>query len=88
MRLKAWTHEAENKELSIRCSPIGKDRQHNKYWFFEREERLFVQLADSNEWGYKEWGYYNTKEEVTVMLLLEISMLTNCGCYGSNIFRF
>ncbi|KAG0450123.1 hypothetical protein HPP92_027054 [Vanilla planifolia] len=40
----------------INC--LGKDRNHNRYWFFRREGRLFVETLDSSK-----WGYYSTKEE-------------------------
>eukprot|EP00267_Zea_mays_P041838 XP_020393769.1 DDT domain-containing protein DDB_G0282237 [Zea mays] len=57
--LKVQHLETEIEKLSIRSSPLGKDRQYNRYWFFKREGRLFVETADS-----REWGYYNTKEEL------------------------
>ncbi|XP_066383488.1 uncharacterized protein [Miscanthus floridulus] len=41
--------ETEIEKLSIRSSPLGKDRQYNRYWFFKREGRLFVETADSRE---------------------------------------
>uniref|UniRef100_A0ACD5ZER4 Uncharacterized protein n=1 Tax=Avena sativa TaxID=4498 RepID=A0ACD5ZER4_AVESA len=50
-------------KLSIRASPLGKDRHYNRYWFFKREGRLFVESADS-----KEWGYYSTKEELDAFM--------------------
>jgi len=56
-------------KLSIRSSPLGKDRHYNRYWFFRREGRLFVESAES-----REWGYYSTKEEVTALLWFQISM--------------
>jgi hypothetical protein len=55
--------ETEIEKLSIRSSPLGKDRHYNRYWFFRREGRLFVESADS-----KEWGYYSTKEELDVLM--------------------
>ena len=51
--------EKEIEKLSIRTSSFGKDRNYNRYWFFRREGRLFVESSDS-----KQWGYYTTKEEV------------------------
>jgi hypothetical protein len=51
--LQARKLETDEK-LSIRSCPLGKDR---------REGRLFVESADS-----REWGYYSTKEEVIVIL--------------------
>uniref|UniRef100_A0A0E0CLZ3 DDT domain-containing protein n=1 Tax=Oryza meridionalis TaxID=40149 RepID=A0A0E0CLZ3_9ORYZ len=50
--------ETEIEKLSIRSSPLGKDRHYNR-----REGRLFVESADS-----KEWGYYSTKEEFDVLM--------------------
>ncbi|TVU29702.1 hypothetical protein EJB05_21281, partial [Eragrostis curvula] len=55
--------ETENEKLSIRSSPLGKDRNYCRYWFFRREGRLFVETADS-----KEWGYYSTKEELDALM--------------------
>jgi hypothetical protein len=53
-------------DQSVRTSPLGKDRLYNRYWFFRREGRIFVESADS-----KEWGYYSTKEEVIVLQLYQ-----------------
>ncbi|XP_062219321.1 uncharacterized protein LOC133919087 [Phragmites australis] len=55
--------ETEIEKLSIRSSPLGKDRHYNRYWFFRREGRLFVENADS-----REWGYYSTKEELDTLM--------------------
>ncbi|XP_006647375.1 DDT domain-containing protein DDB_G0282237-like [Oryza brachyantha] len=55
--------EMEIDKLSIRSSPLGKDRHYNRYWFFRREGRLFVESADS-----REWGYYSTKEELDALM--------------------
>uniref|UniRef100_A0A0E0K148 DDT domain-containing protein n=1 Tax=Oryza punctata TaxID=4537 RepID=A0A0E0K148_ORYPU len=55
--------ETEIEKLSIRSSPLGKDKHYNRYWFFRREGRLFVESADS-----KEWGYYSTKEELDALM--------------------
>ncbi|NP_001130568.1 uncharacterized isoform X2 [Zea mays] len=55
--------ETEIEKLSIRSSPLGKDRQYSRYWFFKREGRLFVETADS-----REWGYYSTKEELDALM--------------------
>ncbi|KAG8058996.1 hypothetical protein GUJ93_ZPchr0002g25523 [Zizania palustris] len=55
--------ETEIEKLSICSSPIGKDRHYNRYWFFRREGRLFVESADS-----REWGYYSTKEELDALM--------------------
>ncbi|KAK3142550.1 hypothetical protein QOZ80_4BG0348030 [Eleusine coracana subsp. coracana] len=55
--------ETEIQQQSVWPSPLGKDRLYNRYWFFEHEGRLFVESANS-----KEWGYYNTKEELDALL--------------------
>lgn len=55
--------ETEMEQQSVRSSHLGKDRLHNRYWFFRREGRLFVESADS-----KDWGYYSTKEEFDALL--------------------
>lgn len=43
----------------VRTSPLGKDKHHNRYWWFRRDGRIFVESPDS-----KQWGYYCSKEEV------------------------
>nr|CAB3487110.1 unnamed protein product [Digitaria exilis] len=55
--------ENEMEQQSLRPSHLGKDRLYNRYWFFRHEGRLFVESADS-----KEWGYYGTKEELDALL--------------------
>ncbi|KAF8653156.1 hypothetical protein HU200_062602 [Digitaria exilis] len=55
--------DTEIEKLSIRSSPLGKDKHYNRYWFFRREGRLFVESADS-----REWGYYSTKEELDALM--------------------
>lgn len=51
--------EREIEKRVIRTSPLGKDRDYNRYWFFRRDGRIFVESSDSVE-----WGYYSSKEEV------------------------
>ncbi|KAG8082084.1 hypothetical protein GUJ93_ZPchr0014g47070 [Zizania palustris] len=51
--------ETEMEKQSIQSYSFGKDRFYNRYWFFRREGRIFVESA-----GCKEWGYYSTKEEL------------------------
>ncbi|GBG60849.1 hypothetical protein CBR_g15970 [Chara braunii] len=46
----------------VRMSPLGRDRDRNRYWFFQREGRVFVE----NELSAK-WGYYSAKEEVDAL---------------------
>ncbi|PKU82003.1 DDT domain-containing protein DDB_G0282237 [Dendrobium catenatum] len=55
--------EREIEKLSIRTNCIGKDRSYNRYWFFRREGRLFVESLDSSK-----WGYYSTKEELDALI--------------------
>ncbi|KAL6650576.1 hypothetical protein ACP70R_009501 [Stipagrostis hirtigluma subsp. patula] len=54
--------KTEMNQQSVIPSPLGKDRFYNRYWFFKREGRLFVESADS-----KEWGYYSTKQELDAL---------------------
>jgi len=35
------------------------DRYYNRYWWFYRDGRIFVESPES-----KEWGYYSSKGEV------------------------
>ncbi|KAG2399473.1 uncharacterized protein HKW66_Vig0080450 [Vigna angularis] len=39
--------------------PIGMDRYYNRYWWFYRDGRIFVESPESNE-----WGYYSSKGEL------------------------
>ncbi|KAK7318379.1 hypothetical protein RJT34_03078 [Clitoria ternatea] len=55
--------ERELEKRFIRRSPLGKDRDHNRYWWFRRDGRIFVESCDS-----KEWGYYSSKEELDALL--------------------
>ncbi|PKA66760.1 DNA mismatch repair protein MLH1 [Apostasia shenzhenica] len=55
--------EGESEKLSIRTNYLGKDRNYNRYWFFRREGRLFVEGLDSDK-----WGYYSTKEELDALI--------------------
>lgn len=43
----------------IRTNPFGKDRDYNRYWYFRKDARIFVESCD-----HKQWGYYATKPEV------------------------
>jgi len=52
--------ERETEKLIVLTTPLGKDRFHNRFWFFNREGRVFVESEDSSR-----WGYYAAKEEVT-----------------------
>lgn len=55
--------EREMEKRFIRTNSLGKDRYYNRYWFFKRDGRIFVESSDSAE-----WGYYNTKEELDVFM--------------------
>lgn len=59
--------EKELEKLTIRTNSLGKDRNYNRYWYFRREGRLFVESSDS-----KSWGYYTTKEEVIISVTINI----------------
>ncbi|KAF0893176.1 hypothetical protein E2562_023199 [Oryza meyeriana var. granulata] len=56
-------HGTEMEKQSIQSNSLGKDRFYNRYWFFRHEGRLFVESADS-----KEWGYYSSKEELDALI--------------------
>lgn len=55
--------EREMEKRFIRTNSLGKDRYYNRYWFFKRDGRIFVESSDSAE-----WGYYNTKEELDAFM--------------------
>ncbi|XP_052191150.1 uncharacterized protein LOC127800530 isoform X2 [Diospyros lotus] len=55
--------EREMEKRFIRTSPLGKDRYYNRYWFFRRDGRIFIESSDN-----KQWGYYNTKEELDAFM--------------------
>ncbi|KAG0569549.1 hypothetical protein KC19_6G098800 [Ceratodon purpureus] len=55
--------EREMEKLFVLTTPIGKDRFHNRFWFFNREGRLFVESDDSSR-----WGYYAAKEELDALI--------------------
>lgn len=51
--------DREIEKRYIRTNPLGKDRDYNRYWFFRKESRIFVESCD-----HKQWGYYATKTQV------------------------
>lgn len=55
--------DREIEKRFIRTNSLGRDRAHNRYWFFRREGRLFVEKQDST-W----WGYYSAKEEIDALI--------------------
>ncbi|KMT13378.1 hypothetical protein BVRB_4g084150 [Beta vulgaris subsp. vulgaris] len=54
--------EKEMEKRVIRTNSMGKDRDYNRYWFFRRDGRVFVESSDS-----KQWGYYCSKEELDAL---------------------
>ncbi|XP_077252287.1 uncharacterized protein LOC143891635 [Tasmannia lanceolata] len=65
-KLKEEREELFDREIGklfMRTNTLGKDRDHNRYWFFQREGRVFVESAD-----HKQWGFYTSKEELDGLL--------------------
>ncbi|XP_068665460.1 uncharacterized protein [Aristolochia californica] len=61
-KLRAQKEEHFKREMEkifIRTNALGKDCNHNRYWFFQREGRLFVESTD-----HEQWGFYASKEEL------------------------
>ncbi|XP_031380217.1 DDT domain-containing protein DDB_G0282237 isoform X2 [Punica granatum] len=56
-------YEREMEKRFIRTNPLGRDRHHNRYWWFRRDGRILVESSD-----HKLWGYYNTKEELDLLI--------------------
>lgn len=54
--------DREIEKRFIRTNSLGRDRAYNRYWFFRREGRLFVERQDST------WGYYSAKEELDALI--------------------
>ncbi|KAJ8542364.1 hypothetical protein K7X08_017230 [Anisodus acutangulus] len=55
--------EREIEKRVIRTNPLGKDRDYNRYWFFRRDGRIFVESTDSVQ-----WGYYSSKQELDALI--------------------
>ncbi|CAN1132787.1 DDT domain-containing protein DDB_G0282237 [Linum perenne] len=55
--------DREMEKRVIRTEPLGKDRHYNRYWWFQRDGRMFVESSDC-----KEWGYYSSKEELNALM--------------------
>ncbi|XP_059656268.1 uncharacterized protein LOC132303151 isoform X2 [Cornus florida] len=55
--------EREIEKRFIRNNPLGKDKIYNRYWFFRRDGRIFIESSDSAL-----WGYYSTKEELDALM--------------------
>ncbi|KAJ6814533.1 DDT domain-containing protein [Iris pallida] len=62
-KLRLELFEREMEKLHIWTDPLGTDRDHNRYWFFQRDGRVFVESADHNL-----WGYYSSKEELDALM--------------------
>uniref|UniRef100_A0A7N0TNB0 DDT domain-containing protein n=1 Tax=Kalanchoe fedtschenkoi TaxID=63787 RepID=A0A7N0TNB0_KALFE len=56
-------YEKEMEKRVIRANPLGIDRHFNRYWWFFRDSRIFVESSDS-----KQWGFYSTKEELDAFM--------------------
>lgn len=65
LRLQEEYYEREFDKFFVRRKPLGLDKDHNRYWYFPREPRLFVESKDSTA-----WGYYQAKEEVSLLAIL------------------
>ena len=73
-------YERELEKRSIKTNPLGKDRHHNRYWWFRRDGRIFVESSDS-----KEWGYYSSMEEVSQLCTVP-SCSNTSGCPMTSLF--
>ncbi|XP_062083725.1 uncharacterized protein LOC133790203 [Humulus lupulus] len=56
-------YEREMEKRFVCTNPLGKDKHYNRYWWFRRDERIFVESSDS-----KQWGYYSSKEELDALM--------------------
>ncbi|CAN8236932.1 unnamed protein product [Cochlearia groenlandica] len=56
-------YEGEMAKIVVRTNSLGKDRDYNRYWWFQSNGRIFVEDSDSNE-----WGYYTSKEELDALM--------------------
>ncbi|KAK9950261.1 hypothetical protein M0R45_005760 [Rubus argutus] len=56
-------YEREMEKRFVRTDSLGKDRFYNRYWWFQRDGRVFVESSDS-----KQWGYYSSKEELNLLM--------------------
>ncbi|CAI0430907.1 unnamed protein product [Linum tenue] len=65
-RSKDQRKEQLNREMEkrvIRTESLGKDRYYNRYWWFQRDGRIFIENSDS-----KEWGFYSSIEELSALM--------------------
>ncbi|CAJ1974765.1 unnamed protein product [Sphenostylis stenocarpa] len=62
--------DREIEKWCIRTSFLGMDRYYNRYWWFYRDGRIFVESPES-----KEWGYYSSKGELD-------GLMSSLNCKG------
>ncbi|KAL9313920.1 hypothetical protein ACSQ67_019372 [Phaseolus vulgaris] len=62
--------DREIEKWCIRTSFLGMDRYYNRYWWFYRDGRIFVESPES-----KEWGHYSSKGELD-------GLTTSLNCKG------
>ncbi|XP_076900697.1 uncharacterized protein LOC143554917 [Bidens hawaiensis] len=55
--------QREMEKIFVRTNPLGKDRDYNRYWYFRKEARIFVESCDN-----KQWGYYSYKPQLDDLL--------------------
>lgn len=55
-------------EYSVRTTPLGLDRDLNRYWFFHGEGRLFIEKQPNADEP-PVWSYYASKSQVDAFLL-------------------
>ncbi|KAK3211369.1 hypothetical protein Dsin_016075 [Dipteronia sinensis] len=55
--------EREMEKQIISTNSLGKDRDYNRYWWFRRDWRIFVESSDSEK-----WGYFSCKEEIDALM--------------------
>ncbi|ONK81163.1 uncharacterized protein A4U43_C01F25950 [Asparagus officinalis] len=56
-------YEQEIEKSHIWTSALGKDCDHNTYWFFRRDGRIFVESSDHNQ-----WGFFSSKDELDTLI--------------------
>ncbi|XP_022632969.1 DDT domain-containing protein DDB_G0282237 isoform X3 [Vigna radiata var. radiata] len=62
--------DREIEKWCVRTSFLGMDRYYNRYWWFYRDGRIFVESPESNE-----WGYYSSKGELD-------GLMSSLNCKG------
>ncbi|XP_024534608.1 DDT domain-containing protein DDB_G0282237 [Selaginella moellendorffii] len=55
---KKQKEDADTSKCPLRNIYLGVDRDFNRYWFFPREPRIFIENEDSTK-----WSFYSDKEE-------------------------